>query len=67
MSQLQCPYCRRDNAEGAMVCASCGRDVAVPQPLLDELQSLRRKRDSLLAQVHNARGRLENKAKRGVE
>ena len=67
MSQFECPYCRRSNTEGAIVCASCGRDIAVPQPLLEELQSLRRKRDFLIAQVHDARGRLAKRAKRGLE
>jgi hypothetical protein len=67
MAELECPFCRCRNAEGAIVCASCSRDIAVPQPLLDELHSLRRKRDGLLAQVHDARGKLDKRAKRGVE
>jgi predicted amidophosphoribosyltransferase len=44
---MNCPYCRSDIAEDALVCAQCGRDFAVPSGLIAERDGLSRKRDSL--------------------
>ena len=60
---MQCPYCHRDKDEQAPVCASCGRDTAVPQALLAERTELLQKRDKLRAELERAQARLS--AKRG--
>lgn len=57
MSVLRPPH-----PEGAIACAHCCRDVGVPQSLLAENAALQLKRDSLKAQIQDARLRL-NKAK----
>ena len=33
---MACPFCQSDNASSALVCAACGRDIAVPESLLAE-------------------------------
>jgi hypothetical protein len=40
-----CVYCRSENAEGALVCAACSRDIAIPATLIAELDDFVRKRD----------------------
>ena len=44
---MSCPFCQSDNASAALVCAACGRDIAVPESLLAERDALLRKRDIL--------------------
>lgn len=44
---MSCPFCQSDNAPSALVCAACGRDIAVPESLLAERDELLRKRDRL--------------------
>lgn len=56
---MSCPYCRSENAEGALVCATCSRDIAVPATLIAELDNLARKRDLLRDQLRHARAELE--------
>ncbi|WP_036042958.1 MULTISPECIES: hypothetical protein [Bradyrhizobium] len=58
-SQVACLYCRSENAEGALVCASCGRDIAVPATLLAERDDLLRKREDLRDELKRARGEIE--------
>lgn len=54
-----CPYCLAGNAEGALVCASCGRDVAVPATLVAERDGLLRKREQLRDELRRARDEVE--------
>ncbi len=54
-----CPFCMQENAEGALVCASCGRDIAVPASLIDERDDLARKREAVRQQLSEARAGLE--------
>ncbi|MBR0841420.1 hypothetical protein JQ607_14570 [Bradyrhizobium liaoningense] len=54
-----CPYCRSENAEGALVCASCARDIAVPATLIAERDDLLRKREELRDELKRARNEVE--------
>jgi hypothetical protein len=56
---MTCPYCRSENAEGALVCAACSRDIAVPKTLIAERDELLRKRDQLREELRRARGEVE--------
>ncbi|MBR1127032.1 hypothetical protein [Bradyrhizobium iriomotense] len=59
-----CPYCRSGNQEGALVCASCARDIAVPATLIAERDDLLRKRDELRDELRRARDEVEAIMKR---
>ena len=54
-----CPYCQAENADGALVCASCARDIAVPATLIAERDDLLRKRDQLRDDLTQARAEVE--------
>ena len=54
-----CPYCQAENADGALVCASCARDIAVPATLIAERDDLLRKRDQLRDELTQARDEIE--------
>jgi len=56
---VTCPYCRADSAEGALVCAACGRDIAVPATLIAERDDLQRKREELRDELRRARAEIE--------
>jgi len=56
---VTCPYCRSAIAEGALVCASCGRDIAVPATLIAERDDLLRKREALRDELRRARDEVE--------
>ena len=56
---MSCPFCQSDNASSALVCAACGRDIAVPESLLAERDSLLRKRDILREALTAATSELE--------
>ncbi|WP_247381253.1 MULTISPECIES: hypothetical protein [unclassified Bradyrhizobium] len=47
------------NADGALVCASCARDIAVPATLIAECDDLLRKRDELRDELKRARSEIE--------
>jgi hypothetical protein len=53
---MNCPYCRSENADDALVCA---RDIAVPPTLIAERDELLRKRDLLLDELRRARSEIE--------
>ena len=59
-----CPFCFRENVPGALVCASCSRDIAVPVSLLNERDELARKRDAVREELSKAKRALEE-LKRG--
>lgn len=54
-----CPYCQAENADRALVCASCSRDIAVPATLIAERDDLLRKRDQLRDELARARAEVE--------
>jgi hypothetical protein len=56
---MNCPYCRSENVEDALVCAACSRDIAVPNTLIAERDELLRKRDHLREELRLARGEVE--------
>ncbi|MCP3467950.1 hypothetical protein [Bradyrhizobium sp. CCGUVB23] len=56
---MKCPYCQSDNAESALVCASCARDIAIPATLIAERDDLLRKRDLLREELRRARAEIE--------
>ncbi|CUT10530.1 hypothetical protein BF49_1610 [Bradyrhizobium sp.] len=47
------------NAKGALVCASCGRDIAAPATLVAERDELLRKREHLRDELKRARDEIE--------
>ena len=56
---MKCPYCKSDNADDALVCTSCSRDIAVPATLIAERDDLLRKRELLLDELQRARAEIE--------
>ncbi|MGV7218935.1 hypothetical protein [Bradyrhizobium sp. UFLA05-112] len=56
---MKCPYCRSENVESALVCASCARDIAIPPTLIAERDDLLRKRDQLRDELRRARAEIE--------
>jgi hypothetical protein len=56
---VRCAYCQSDNAENALVCASCARDIAVPATLIAERDDLLRKREELREELRQAREEVE--------
>lgn len=61
---MPCPFCHSEKDEAAPVCASCGRDTAVPEMLLAERAELLAKRDRLRAELEAAQARLAAKRAR---
>ena len=59
MTAMTCPYCGSDNAESAIVCAACSRDIAIPATLIAERDELVRKRDLLRSELLEARNEIE--------
>lgn len=56
---MNCPYCRAENAQDSLVCASCSRDIAIPATLIAERDELLRKRDFLRDELRRARNDFE--------
>ncbi len=54
-----CPFCLKENAAEALVCGSCGRDIAAPKSLIAERDDLVRKRDIVSQQLLAAKAELE--------
>jgi len=54
-----CAFCQRENEPKALVCGSCGRDIAVPDRLVAERDELVRKRDTVRSELLAARAELE--------
>jgi hypothetical protein len=55
---MDCPFCRTANANDALVCTGCTRDIGVPVSLLNERDNLRSKRQLLLTELEKARSQL---------
>jgi hypothetical protein len=56
---MNCPYCQSGNAESALACASCSRDIAIPATLIAERDDLLRKRDLLREELRRARHEID--------
>ena len=56
---MKCSYCGSDNVEGALVCAACARDIAIPVTLMAERDELLRKSDLLRSELQQARDEIE--------
>ena len=56
---MECPFCQNENAQDALVCACCARDIVVPKSLLAERDGLLRKRDILRHELAVASAELE--------
>jgi len=56
---MNCPYCRSETDEDALVCAACSRGIAVPSTLISELDELLRKREALRDELKRRRGEVE--------
>jgi hypothetical protein len=54
-----CPFCLQENADAALVCAACARDIAVPASLLAERDELCRKRDAAREELSRAKRELD--------
>jgi hypothetical protein len=61
---MMCPFCFRENDLEAMVCGSCGRDIAAPKSLVAERDGLLRKRDIVRQELSAARAELEELRRR---
>jgi hypothetical protein len=44
---MNCPYCQSQNADEALVCSACARDIAIPASLIAERDALLRKREMI--------------------
>jgi hypothetical protein len=60
---MPCPFCNKEIPDAALVCAACGRDIAIPESLIAERAELLAKRDDLRAELARASARLA--ARRG--
>jgi len=56
---MNCIYCGSENAQGALVCATCSRDIAIPLTLIAERDELLRKRKLLLDELRHARDEID--------
>ncbi|MBV9981334.1 hypothetical protein, partial [Bradyrhizobium sp.] len=49
-----CPYCQSQNADEALVCSACARDIAIPASLIAERDALLRKRETIHGELRKA-------------
>ena len=61
---MRCPFCAAEKDDNALVCQTCNRDTAVPQSLRAEHEELLRKRDSMRAELEQARDKLAARVRR---
>jgi hypothetical protein len=54
-----CPFCTRESPANALVCSSCGRDIAIPASLIAERDDLLQKRDFVREQLLRTRAELD--------
>jgi len=55
---MPCPFCKKELADMALVCAACGRDTGIPETLIAERAELLAKRDALRSELATASARL---------
>ena len=56
---MNCPYCRSETDEAALVCPACAREIAVPPTLIAERDELLRKREALRDELKRRRAEIE--------
>ena len=61
---MPCPFCTKELADMALVCAACGRDTAIPETLIAERAELLAKRDKLRSELATASARLAARRRR---
>ena len=59
-----CPFCAQPNAQQALVCSSCSRDIAIPASLIAERDDLVRKREMAREDLALAKAELETLRRR---
>lgn len=57
---FDCPFCAQPNADHALVCNSCARDIAIPASLIAERDDLIRKREAVREELSRAKAELES-------
>lgn len=62
---MQCPLCAAENDDRALVCRSCGRDIAIPAGLLAERDMLKAKREGLMRELEQVHARLHRSRQSG--
>jgi hypothetical protein len=58
---MKCPFCGDETSPTALVCHSCGRDIAVPPELINERNQLIETRDRLRAELDAANAKLASR------
>jgi hypothetical protein len=61
---MRCPFCNAEKDGLAPVCATCGRDTAIPESLITERAELLTKRDRLRSELAEANARLAARRRR---
>ncbi len=56
---FECPFCAQPNADHALACNSCCRDITIPASLLAERDDLVRKREAVREELSRAKAELE--------
>lgn len=56
---FECPFCAQPNADHAIACNSCCRDITIPVSLVAERDDLIRKRDAVRDELVRAKAELE--------
>ena len=57
---FECPFCAQPNADHALACNSCCRDITIPASLLAERDDLIRKREAVREELSRAKAELES-------
>jgi hypothetical protein len=61
---MRCPFCNEEKDDLAPVCATCGRDTAIPESLITERAELLTKRDRLRSELAEANAWLAARRRR---
>jgi hypothetical protein len=61
---MRCPFCNAEKDDLAPVCATCGRDTAIPESLITERAELMTKRNRLRSELAEANARLAARRRR---
>ena len=63
---VECIFCANFNPEKALVCTSCGRDIAIPASLIAERDELVRRRDEVREELVLAKAKLDAFRRNGL-
>jgi predicted amidophosphoribosyltransferase len=56
---MECPFCRGEVTQDALVCKHCARDLKVPESLIEENRELKNKIKELHASIAEAEQELK--------